>query len=49
MIKNRDYKDMNRKISPLRKAKDATLVITTNMTMQEQVAFIVDKIKNKNK
>ena len=49
MIKNRDYKDMNRKISPLRKAKDATLLITTNMTMEEQVTFIVDKVKIKNK
>ena len=49
MIKSRDYKDMNRKISPLKRAKDATLVITTNMTMEEQIAFIVNKIKNKNK
>ena len=45
MIKNRDYKDMNRKISPLKRAKNATLVVTTNMTMKEQVNFIVDKIK----
>ena len=45
MIKNRDYKDMNRKISPLKRAKNATLVVTTNMTMKEQVSFIVDKIK----
>ena len=45
MIKERDYKDMNRKISPLKRAKDATLVVTTNMTMAEQVDFIVNKIK----
>ncbi len=47
MIKDRDYKDMNRKISPLKRAKDAALVITTNMTMEEQICFIVNKIKNK--
>ena len=45
MIKNRDFKDMNRKISPLKKAKDAILVVTTNMTMKEQLDFIIDKIK----
>ena len=45
MIKNRDYKDMNRKISPLKRAKDATLVITTNMTMEEQISCIVNKVK----
>ena len=45
MIKDRDYKDMNRKISPLKKSKDAILVITTNITMEEQVDFIVSKIK----
>ena len=45
MIKNRDYKDMNRKVSPLKRAQDATLVITTNMTMEEQVNFIVAIVK----
>jgi len=50
MIMNRDYKDMNRKVSPLKKAKDAILVVTTNMTMEEQVDFIIGRIglkKNK--
>ena len=36
---------MNRKISPLKRAKDATLVITTNMTMEEQISCIVNKVK----
>jgi len=45
MIKDRDYKDINRKISPLKRAKDAILLVTTNMTMKEQIDFIVDRIK----
>ena len=46
MIKERDYKDINRLVSPLRRAKDSFLVITTNMTMEEQINFILKKIKN---
>ena len=42
MIKNRDYKDLNRTESPLKRADDAILVITTNMTITEQVDFICD-------
>ena len=49
MIANRDYKDMNRKVSPLKKAKDAILVVTTNMTMDEQVDFIIRRIGFKKK
>ena len=49
MIEERDFKDMNRKVSPLKRAEDAILVITTNMTMEEQVNYIVDKVKFKNK
>jgi len=41
-IKNRDYKDLNRDESPLKRADDAILVITTNMTIEEQVNFICD-------
>ena len=40
MIKNRDYQDLNRKESPLKKAKDAILVITTSKTIEQQVGFI---------
>ena len=46
MIKERDYKDMHRTVSPLKRAKDSFLVITTNMTMEEQINFILKKIKN---
>ena len=49
MIEERDFKDMNRKVSPLKRAEDAILIITTNMTMEEQVNYIVDKVKFKNK
>ena len=42
MIRNRDYQDLNRKESPLKKAKDAILVITTNKSIAEQVSFICD-------
>tara|TARA_Y100000996_G_scaffold99050_1_gene71347 strand:+ start:2009 stop:2677 length:669 start_codon:yes stop_codon:yes gene_type:complete len=47
-IKTRDYKDLNREESPLKRANDAILVITTNMTIKEQVSFICN-IVNKNK
>ena len=41
-IKARDYKDSNRAIAPLKKACDAILVDTTNMTIDE----VVSKMKN---
>ena len=47
MIKNRDYKDLNRLESPLKKAKDAILVVTTNKTINQQVNFICDRVKGK--
>ena len=47
MIKNRDYKDLNRVESPLKRAKDAVLVITTNMTVSQQVDLICSKVQKK--
>lgn len=41
----RDRRDSGRKISPLRRAKDAVLVDSTNITMREVVNCIVSKIK----
>ncbi len=41
----RDRRDRGRKISPLRRAKDAVLVDSTNITMREVVNCIVSKIK----
>ena len=45
-IRDRDNYDSQRKISPLSKAIDAIEVDTTNMTIDEQVDFIVNKIKS---
>ena len=45
-IRDRDNYDSQRKISPLSKAIDAIEVDTTNMTIDEQVDFIVSKIKS---
>ena len=49
MIRSRDYKDLNRLESPLKKAKDAILVVTTNKTINQQVNFICDRVKGKQK
>ena len=41
----RDHNDINRKISPLVQAEDATEIDTTNMSIDEQVTVIYNKIK----
>ncbi len=43
----RDKKDSTREHSPLTQAADAVVVDTTNMTLDEQVDFIVSQVKNK--
>ncbi len=45
-LKWRDRTDSNRKISPLKKAKDAILIDTTNLTIEEQVKEILNILKN---
>jgi len=40
-INQRDYNDMNRAFAPLRKADDAILIDSTNMTIEEVVQFIL--------
>lgn len=40
-IEERDRRDMNRKISPLRQAEDAVLVDSSNMTIDEVVAELI--------
>ena len=47
-IIERDYRDMNREISPLRQAEDAILVDTSYMAIDEVVETIMGLIK-KNK
>ena len=44
-IEKRDNLDSNRDNSPLRKANDAIELDTTNLTIDEQVDFIVNKVK----
>ena len=43
-IEERDYRDMNRDISPLRQAEDAVLVDSSNLTIEESAAAILDLI-----
>ncbi len=44
-IRQRDYKDMHRKLNPLVQAEDAVLVDSTNMTPDEVVKFMCDRIQ----
>ncbi len=44
-IEERDYKDSHRKISPLTQAKDAVLVDTTSLSIDEVVAKIMEIIE----
>ena len=46
-IKNRDYKDSNRNISPLKRSEDAIVIDTTNVSINKQVNKLVKIIKNK--
>lgn len=42
----RDKQDMNRKISPLKKADDAILIDTSNLTFSKSIDKIIDIIKS---
>ena len=44
-VKQRDYIDQNRKVSPLKKADDAIVVDSTNLTIDQVVEKIKDIIK----
>jgi len=46
-IVERDKKDTTRSISPLTKAQNAIVLDTTDLTIEEQVEFIVKKAKEK--
>ena len=41
-IEERDYRDMNRDISPLRQAEDAILIDSSDMTIEENVQAILN-------
>jgi cytidylate kinase len=44
-IHERDQRDSQRELSPLKPAKDAIRIDTTSLTIQEQVDFIVEQIQ----
>jgi cytidylate kinase len=44
-IEARDRRDRTRDIAPLRRADDALTLDTTDRTVEEQVAFVVDRVK----
>ena len=46
-IEERDYRDMNRDIAPLRQAEDATLVDSSYLTIEESAATILSLIDKK--
>lgn len=48
-IKARDYKDSHREISPLTQAKDAVLVDTTSLDIEQVTEEIMKIVKNMNK
>lgn len=45
-LEERDQKDSNRKEAPLVRAKDAVVIDTTSITFDEQVDFIVNRIRS---
>jgi len=44
-IEQRDQQDRTRDIAPLRRAEDAVVLDTTDCTIEEQVDFVVDRVK----
>jgi cytidylate kinase len=47
LLIDRDYIDINRKISPLKKATTAVLINTTDLKIDEVVDIIYEKIKRR--
>lgn len=47
-LKQRDHTDKTRKVGPLKKADDAILIDTTDLTIEEVVKKIIGYIKGKN-
>lgn len=48
-IRDRDYRDSHRKISPLKQADDAVLIDSSNLTIDEVVIRILDIVDQKNR
>jgi cytidylate kinase len=45
-INSRDYEDTHRSESPLRQADDAVVLDNTHLDFEEQVNFVIDKLRN---
>lgn len=48
-LKQRDRQDRNRQIAPLRRAEDAITLDSTDRTIENQIAFVVDCVKEAQK
>ena len=46
-IKERDYRDMNREVAPLKQAEDAVLLDTSDMNIEEVVNAIIRMVKER--
>ena len=46
-IKERDYRDENREIAPLKPAEDSILVDTSNLNIEQSVQAVIDTVKSK--
>lgn len=44
-IRRRDHQDRTRDLAPLRRAEDALLFDSTDCTVDEQIQFVVDRVK----
>ena len=43
-VRDRDYQDMHRAISPLRQAEDAIVLDNSQMTVEEQMSWVMERI-----
>ena len=44
-VRDRDYQDMHRAISPLRQAEDAVVLDNSAMTVEEQMVWVMERIE----
>lgn len=43
-VNRRDYNDMHREVDPLRQAEDAVLIDSTDMSIEEVVDFVIERV-----
>ena len=46
-VEERDRIDQNRKVSPLKQAEDALVLDNSNMTIEEQKAWLLERFKER--